>query len=71
MKCLQNSTTSEVRRVSEGRVADLIEKGWQFVPKLVWKNSNETSWRKNAEKPTPMNPNKKRRLEQKNSRPIS
>ena len=66
MKCVQNSTTNEVKRVAEERAAELVQKGWKFVPKSAWKESEGTSWTKNATEANPMKDSKVRRQEMRN-----
>lgn len=67
MKCLQNTTTQEIRRVSEDRALELTQKGWAFAPKNAWKSAPGTSWVKNSTLDNPMSDRKKHRLAMKNS----
>ena len=69
MKCMKNTKTNEVKRVSDARAKELAPKGWVFVPKSEWKTSEGTSWRKNAEKANPMKDSKKRSREMRDYRP--
>ena len=69
MKCMKNTNTNEVKRVSDARAAEIASKGWGFVPKSEWKNSEGTSWRKNSEKVNPMKDSKKRTREMRDYRP--
>jgi len=66
MKCVQNITTNEVKRVADERASELTQKGWKFVSKLVWKESEGTSWAPNASPANPTSPSKVRRQEMRN-----
>ena len=70
MKCLQNALKTEVRRVSENNVAELIKKGWIFVPKSIWKQDPKTTWVKSTTPPNPTSQKKMRRWEMRNVRPL-
>jgi len=63
MKCVRNITTKEIKRVAEDRAAELVKKGWEFAPKSAWKESEGTSWTKNATEANPMKDSKVRRQE--------
>ena len=64
MKCVQNITTKEVRRVSEDRALELFAKGtWKFVPKSMWKEDPHTTWMKNNVPDNPMSDSKTYRLQ--------
>ena len=43
MKCVQNTLTKEIKRVSNERAEELVGKGWNFVPKSQWKGAPGTS----------------------------
>ena len=69
MKCIKNIITGEVKRVSDDRAMESLTKSWFFVPKSEWKQSANTTWRKNADVDQPMSQSKKRRQEMKEYRP--
>jgi hypothetical protein len=59
MKCICNTKTNEVTRVSNERAEEAIKKGgFVFVQKIEWKNAIGTSWNKNNVPANPMS-NKK------------
>ena len=64
MKCVTNG--SEVKRVSESNAKQLIEKGWDFCSKQMWKDSANTSWQKASTPANPMSAAKVRRKEMRN-----
>jgi hypothetical protein len=41
MKCIQNQTTGEIRRVTDKKALILVTNGkgnWKYIPKQVWKD---------------------------------
>ena len=63
MKCVRNTTTFEVRRVSEDRANELVKQGWLFCPKSLWKELPNTTWVQAVNPPNPMSQAKVRRKE--------
>jgi hypothetical protein len=61
MKCVKSNLDNEVRRVSEDRAINLVNKGWKFVPKSEWKSQPNTTWTKSSTPPNPTSPEKLRR----------
>ena len=63
MKCLEDPKNGECRRVSETKVFDLLNKGWNYIPKSKWKTSTDTTWKKSSTPANPTSPNKLRSKE--------
>ena len=45
MKTLKNSKTGELKRINDKEAEKLVRQtylGWNYVPKEVWKNENQT-----------------------------
>jgi hypothetical protein len=63
MKCVRNTNTNEVRRVSEDRAIELTKQGWNFCPKSLWKELPNTTWVQAVNPPNPMSQAKVRRKE--------
>jgi hypothetical protein len=63
MKCVHNTNTNEVRRVSEDRAIELTKQGWNFCPKSLWKEFPNTTWVQAVNPPNPMSQAKVRRKE--------
>ena len=44
MKCLKNSNTAEIKRVSDERATEMVATGnWAFIPKKEWKAIRPTA----------------------------
>lgn len=60
MKCIKNIKTNIVTRVSNERADELVnKKEFVFVQKIEWKNTEGTTWKKNA---VPANPTSQKKI---------
>ncbi len=71
MKCVINNSTKEVKRVPNARAEELVLKDWSFTNKQAWKESEGTSWTKASTPANPTNPEKLRRKEMRDHRPVT